>query len=186
MRKFSAKWVPKCLNVVQKLQVCQSSEQILDFFRRDPNNFLQRWVTMDETWLNHYDQETKQQSMELSHSGSPSFIKFRVQKSSGKNLASTYWYQEGSLLIVYIPKGHTMNAEYYTSMLVQFKDILKEKRCGKFKMAVLFWHENAATHCALATQKKLTYLGFYFLDHPPRPPDLDPADYHLFPGPKSN
>jgi len=32
MRKFSAKWVPKCLNVDQKRQRCQSSEQLLEFF----------------------------------------------------------------------------------------------------------------------------------------------------------
>jgi len=32
MRKLSAKWVPKFLNVDQKLPRCQSSEQILEFF----------------------------------------------------------------------------------------------------------------------------------------------------------
>jgi len=59
LRKFSAKWVPKWLNADQKRQQCRSSEQILDFFRRDPNDFLSRFVTMDETWLYHYDPETK-------------------------------------------------------------------------------------------------------------------------------
>jgi len=29
MRKVSARWVPKCLNVDQKLQLCHSSEQLL-------------------------------------------------------------------------------------------------------------------------------------------------------------
>ena len=51
MRKLSANWVPKCLNADQKLQRCQSSEQLLEFFRRDPNDFLSRLVTMDETWF---------------------------------------------------------------------------------------------------------------------------------------
>jgi len=32
MWKRSVKWVPKCLNVDQKHQWCQSSEQILEFF----------------------------------------------------------------------------------------------------------------------------------------------------------
>jgi len=32
MRKLSAKWVLKCLNVDQKRQRCQSSEQIWNFF----------------------------------------------------------------------------------------------------------------------------------------------------------
>jgi histone-lysine N-methyltransferase SETMAR len=35
---------------------------------------------------------------------------------------------------------------------------------------------------ALATQKKLAYLGFHCLDHPPYSPDLAPSDYHLFSG----
>ena len=40
MQKFSAKWVPKCLNAGQKRQRCQSFGQILEFFLRDPNDFL--------------------------------------------------------------------------------------------------------------------------------------------------
>jgi len=63
MRHLSTKWAPKCLNTDQKRQRCQSSEQHLEFFRRDPNDFLSRLVTMEETWLYHYDPETKQQSM---------------------------------------------------------------------------------------------------------------------------
>ena len=35
MRMLSAKWVPKCLNADQKRQRCQSSEQLLEFLRRD-------------------------------------------------------------------------------------------------------------------------------------------------------
>jgi len=42
MGKLSAKLVPKCLNTYQKCQRCQSSGQILDFFRRNPNDFLLR------------------------------------------------------------------------------------------------------------------------------------------------
>ena len=61
MRKLSAKWVPKFLNADQKRQRCQASEQHLEFFRRNLNEFLTRLVTMDETWLYHYDPETKQQ-----------------------------------------------------------------------------------------------------------------------------
>jgi len=39
--------------------------------------------------------------------------KFRVQKSAGKVLASIYWDQDGILLIGYLLKGHTFNAEYF-------------------------------------------------------------------------
>ena len=44
MRKLSAKWVPKCLNADQKRQRGQSSEQLLEFFGHDQNDFLSRLV----------------------------------------------------------------------------------------------------------------------------------------------
>ena len=47
---------------------------------------------------------------------------------------------------------------------------------------VLFLHDNAPAHQALATQKKLSYLGFQCFDHPPYSLDLAPSDYHLFLG----
>jgi len=134
---------------------------------------------MDETWLYPYDPETKQQSMEWRHSGSPRPKQFRVQKSPGKVLASIFGDQDGILLI---PKGQTINTEFYSCLLVQLKDILKEKRRGKVTKAVLFLHDNAPAHQALATPKKLAYLGFQCLDHPLYSPDLAPSDYHLFPG----
>jgi histone-lysine N-methyltransferase SETMAR len=73
-----------------------------------------------------------------------------------------------------------LNAEYYSSVLVQLKDILKEKRRGMVTKEVLFLHDHAPAHRALATQKELAYLGFQWLDHPPYSPDLSPSDYHLF------
>jgi len=137
---------------------------------------------MDETWFYHYDPETKQHSMEWRHSGSSHPKKFRVQKSGGKFLPSVLWEQDGILVIDYLPKGQGINAEYCSSLLVQLKDILKEKRRGKVTKGVLFLHENAPAHRALATQKKLAYLGFQCLDLPPYSTDLVPSDYHLFPG----
>jgi len=71
MRKLSAKWVPKCLKADKKRRQCQSSEQILELFQRDANDFLSLLEIMDETWLYQYDPKTKQQSMDWRHSGSP-------------------------------------------------------------------------------------------------------------------
>jgi histone-lysine N-methyltransferase SETMAR len=51
----------------------------------------------------------------------------------------------------------------------------------KVSKGVVFLHDNAPAHRTLATQKKLAYLGFQCLDHPPYSPDLALSDYHLFP-----
>jgi hypothetical protein len=57
------------------------------FVWRDSNDFLSLFVTMDDTWLYHYDPktETKQQSMDWRHSGSLHHRSkiLRVQKSAG-------------------------------------------------------------------------------------------------------
>jgi len=92
------------------------------------------------------------------------------------------WDQDGILPIYYPPKDQTINAQYYSSLLVQLKDILKEKLRRKVTKVVLFLHDNAPAYRALPTQKKLAYLGFQCLDHPPYSPDLSLSHYHLFPG----
>ncbi|XP_029638077.1 uncharacterized protein LOC115213284 [Octopus sinensis] len=71
MRKFSAKWVPKCLNADQKHIRMMTSKAILDRFAAEEADFMARSVTMDEIWFHHYDPQTKRQSMEWHHSDSP-------------------------------------------------------------------------------------------------------------------
>jgi len=92
-----------------------------------------------------------------------------------------FWDQDSILLIDYLPKDQTINSEYYSSLLMQLKDILKEKRRGNVTKGVLFLHNNAPAHWAFATQKKLAYLGFQCLDHPPYSPYMVPSDYCPFP-----
>ena len=84
--------------------------------------------------------------MEWRHSGSPRPKKLRVQKSAGKVLASIFWDEGGILLIDYLPNGQTINAEYYSSLMVQLKD---------------FWRKNAAGRsprgsCSCTTMPRLT------------------------------
>ena len=75
--------------------------------------------------------------------------------------------RDGILLIDYVPKRQTINAEYDSSLLVQLKDFLKGKHLGKVTKGALFLNDNAPAYRALATQKNLAYLGFQCLStHP--------------------
>ena len=152
----------------------------MQFFRRDPNDFLSRLVTMDETWLIRLGDKATINGVAAERLIPPQKIssaKIRWESSRLDFLGSRRHppHRLSS-------KGHTINAEYYLSLLMQMKDILKEKRCGKVTKGDLFLHDNAPAHRALATQKKLAYLGFQCLDHPPYSPDLAPLDYNLLPG----
>ena len=52
------------------------------------------------------------------HHAPPQPKNFLMKKSAGKVLALIFLDQDGILLIDYLPKGHTINAEYYSSLLV--------------------------------------------------------------------
>ena len=113
------------------------------------------------------------------------------KKSEGKNPLEKFSLrffgdQDGTLLINYVPKGQIINAEYYSSLLVQLNDVLEENRREKFTKVFLFLHDNAPSNRTLATQKKMAYLRFQCLDHPPYSPDLAPSNYNLFPELKTN
>jgi hypothetical protein len=75
-----------------------------------------------------------------------------VQKSVGKILASNLWDQDGTPPppIDYLPKGQTINAENYSSLMVQFKEKKKKKLRWKFTKGVLFLHDNSPVHRAIA------------------------------------
>jgi len=90
------------------------------------------------------------------------------------SLISSKWrnYQRGVLLI--------------HAGVIQGHYILKEKHRGKVTEGGLVLHGNAPAHRALATHKKLAYLGFHLLEHLPYSLDLAPSDYHLLPGLTNN
>jgi len=89
------------------------------FGESDPNYFLSRLVTMNETSLYHYDSETKLQWMEWQRNGSP-HPKISECKHPLENLAPVFFCdQEGILLIDYLTKGQTINAKYYSTLLVR-------------------------------------------------------------------
>jgi len=113
----------------------------------------------------------------------PTPKKFRVQKSVGKVLASIFWDQDGILLIDYFPEGQTINTEYYSSLLVQLKDILKEKRGPREgHQGGLVLARQCPSSPGTCNPEETGLLGFQCLDHQSYSPDLAPSDYHLFPG----
>ena len=140
MQKLSAKWAAKCVNADQKCQRSQPSEKIWNFSGAIQIISCQaRLVTMDETWLYHYDPERKQLSMEWRHSVSPCPKKFRVKKSAGKVLACLDFF------------GNKMASS--SLIIFQRADILKEKRrARKGHRGGFFLHNNAPAHRALPTQ----------------------------------
>ncbi|UYV85081.1 hypothetical protein LAZ67_X004507 [Cordylochernes scorpioides] len=84
LMKLSARWVPKPLTPDQKALRRKVSSDNLALFEANPEEFVNRFVTMDETWAHHFTPESKLQSMQLRHSGSPPPKKAKTVPSAGK------------------------------------------------------------------------------------------------------
>lgn len=181
MSKVSARWVPRLLTPDQKRSRRLISKDNLALFEQDPEDFLQRFITMDETWVHHYQPESKQQSRQWKHPGSPTPKKAKNVKSAGKVMASIFWDAEGVLLVDFLESGRTITGTYYAHLLQQLREKIKEKRRGKLTKIPLFHHDNAPAHTSSVAIATIQNCGFQLLPHPPYSPDLAPSDFHLFP-----
>ena len=155
-----------------------------NFFRHDPNDFLSQLVTMDKTWLYHYDPETKQQSMEWRHSGSPCPKKILSAeigwKSSRLDFLGSRWYP---------PHWLSSKGPNYQRWVLLISAGANEGHL-EGKTPATGRSPRGSSSCTttpwltghLQPPQKMVYLGFQCLDYPPYSPDLAPSDYHLFPG----
>lgn len=181
MRKLSARWVPRLLTIDHKHNRVKSSKECLEMYKRNPNEFLRRFVTVDETWIHHATPETKQQSKQWVSTGERAPKKAKMGLSANKVMATVFWDSRGVIHIDYLEKGKTINGKYYSELLDRFDTVLKQKRPHLKKKKVLFHQDNARVHTCAVTMAKFYQLGYELLQHPPYSPDLAPSDYFLFP-----
>ncbi|GBN29866.1 hypothetical protein AVEN_62618-1 [Araneus ventricosus] len=79
----------------------------LALFLRNSDEFLRRYITVDETWIHYYTPKTKEQSKQWVFKGDPAPKKAKTVKSAGKLM----------------PQFFGMHAESFTSITWQ-----KDKR----------------------------------------------------------
>lgn len=180
MKKISARWVPRMLTPFDKQRRLASCKDFLELCQSDLDKICNRIVTVDETWIRQYDPESKQESMQWIKKGERPPKKFKVEKSASKIMATIFWDSEGILLIDYLPKGTTMNGQYYANLLGQAREAVVQKRRGKLARGVLFLQDNAPVHTARVARDALKATGFAEIDHPAYSPDLAPSDFFLF------
>jgi histone-lysine N-methyltransferase SETMAR len=186
LSKVCARWVPRFLTPIHRSDRVDISRENLDRIRADTNNFYSRCVTGDETWLYHFDPESKQESMQWKHAQSPTPTKFRTQASAGKVMATIFWDAQGVIHMDYLPHKTTITGQYYADLLLRLRHSIKEKRRGMLSRGVLLLHDNAPVHAAKIAQVALNEAGFQQLPHPAYSPDLAPSDFHLFRHLKAN
>jgi len=60
-------------------------------FQCNPDEFLRRFITVDETWIHYFTFETKEQSKQRTSPNEPAPKKTKTVKSAGKIMATVFW-----------------------------------------------------------------------------------------------
>ncbi|KAJ4448812.1 hypothetical protein ANN_00203 [Periplaneta americana] len=179
--KICARWVPRQLSDQHKTQRMASALTFLMRYHTDGDAFLDQIVTGDETWVSHNTPETKRQSRQWHHPSSPKKPrKFKQTFTTQKVMATVFWDRKGVLLLDFMPKGTTINANRYCETLRKLRRAIQNKRRGMLSRGVVLLHDNARPHTAASTRELLDQFGWEIFDHPPYSPDLAPSDFHLF------
>lgn len=117
-RKTYARWVLKMLtsdHKSERLRICK----VLKYrYQAQGDEFLTRIVTCDETWVHHFDPESKRQSLEWKHPESPVRKKFKSKPSAGKVLVTVFWDMEGVIFCDFLEDQRTVNSQYYSNLLL--------------------------------------------------------------------
>ena len=108
MRKIYAKFVPRVLTEDQKERRWHDSREMVELINSDPA-VLDALVTCDESWIYCYDPETKRQSSQWKHAGSPRPKKARENKSTHKLLMIPFFDSIGMIYMHRVPTGQTVS-----------------------------------------------------------------------------
>ena len=116
IRRLCARSIPKMLSDAQKEQRVECCARFVHRFEREGEAFIRRIVTVDETWISLYEPETKEQSTMWKTQGSPSPKKFKVSKSTKKQMFIVFFDVNGVILSHAVPQGQTVTAQYYSKV----------------------------------------------------------------------
>jgi histone-lysine N-methyltransferase SETMAR len=185
LQKVTTRWVPHHLDDSQKRQRVAVAQQLLRRFRREGNEFLQRIVTLDETWACSYEPNLKSQNAEWQprdsgDSSRPTVLK--RSKGAKKMMLIVCYDFFGVILVHRVPEYQNVNQQYYRHFIIHhLRPALCKKRPRTLEQGLLLLHDNASPHKGRMVQELLADYGWEVLPHPPYSPDLSPCDYDLFP-----
>lgn len=120
MERVCARWVPRLLSSDNKEARVRAAKSFLRKWKRGGDAFLDRIITTDESWFHYFEPESKQQSSVWKHKDSPPPKKAKVTKSMGKHMFILFMDRHGMILTHAVPHGTTVNADYYSKVIVVF------------------------------------------------------------------
>ena len=174
LRKICVSWVPQS-------RVRLASQVIEKYDKCDPRR-LEEIVTVDETWIYHFQPDSKAKTKVWVSSEGDRPVIARRCKTSNRILYAIFFDSKGPVLQIQVPTGSSVTGKFYReSVLTQLVDFYQKRRPRTGVRGIKLLHDNAPAHKSATVQEYLKESGLDVLDHPPYSPDLSPCDFWLFP-----
>ena len=180
--KICARWVPHLLTDEQKQSRVRLASQVIEKYDKCDPRRLEEIVTGDETWIYHFQPDSKAKNKVWVSSEGDRHVIPRRCKTSNRMLYAIFFDSKGPVLQIPVPKGSSVNEKFYReSVLTQLVDFYQKHRPRTSVRGIKLLHDNAPAHKSTTVQEYLKESGLDVLDHPPYSPDLSPCDFWLFP-----
>ena len=176
------RWVPHLLTDEQKQSRVRLASQVIEKYDKCDPRRLEEIVTGDETWIYHFQPDSKaKKKVWVSSKGDKPVIARRC-KTSNRMLYAIFFDSKGPVLQTPVPKGSSVTRKFYgQSVLTQLVDFYQKRRPRTVVHGIKLLHDNAPAHKSATVQEYLKESGLDVLDHHPYIPDLSPWDFWLFP-----
>ena len=182
LRKICARWVPHLLTDEQKQSRVRFAPQVIEKYDKCDPHHLEEIVTGDETWIYHFQPNSKAKNKVWVSSGGHRPVIARRCKTSNRMLYAIFFDWKGPVLQIPVPKGSSVTGKFYReSVLTRLVDFYQKRRPRTSVHDIKLLHDNAPAHKSATVQEYLKESGLNVLDHPPYRPDLSHCDFWLFP-----
>ena len=167
LHKNSAPWVPHLLTDEQKQSRVRFASQVIEKYDKCDPRCLEEIVTGDETWIYHFQTDSKAKNkVWVSSEGDRPVIE-RHCKTSNQMLYAIFFDSKGPVLQIPFPKGSSVTGKFYReSVLTQLVDFYQKRRPHTNVSGIKLLHDNAPAHKSATVQEYLKESGLDVLDPP--------------------
>ena len=129
LRKICARWVPHLLTDEQKQNWVRLASQFIEKYDKCDPRRLEEIVTGDETWVYHFQPDSKAKNKVWVSSEGNRPVIVRCCKTSNRMLYAIFFYSKGPVLQIPVLKCSSVTVKFYReSVLTQLVDFYQKRR----------------------------------------------------------
>ena len=154
LRKICARWVPHLLTDEQKQSRVRLASQVIEKYDKCDPRCLEEIVTGDETWIYHFQPDSKAKNKVWVSSEGDRPVIARHCKTSNRMLYAIFFDSKGPVLQIPVPKCSSVTGKFYReSALSQLVDFYQKRRPHTCVCCIKLPHDNAPAHKSATVQE---------------------------------